>query len=164
MVLVQSFTGLLGSGLVKVYSDQVMRNTAHWARWFAVEWKNETPMRIHSSEIAADGSPEWHPDFVRWLTQEPRDRDRPRRQRDTTSRRTTQVMRRLRQYSIREYEVCYRVLMLGERLEETTEWLNARATRNAIPFPEHRPNGPHYTTKDALALLVAGVDYAREVW
>jgi hypothetical protein len=66
--------------------------------------------------------------------------------------------------AVREYEVLYRVLVLGERLEETTRWLNARAERNAVPFPPHRPSGPHYTQKDTLALVIAGIDYARESW
>lgn len=143
------------------YSDAVMKATSQWAQWFSAEWKNEMPIRVHSSEIAADGSPQWHPDFARWLTQE---RPRARNRRDATNRRTTAVMRRLRRVAIREYEVCYRVLVLGERLEDTTIWLNERASRNAIPYPPHRPKGPHYTEKDALALFIAGIDYARDCW
>lgn len=145
---------------MKPYSDAVMRATAHWASWFAADWKQEIPLRIHSSEIAGDGSPEWHPDFAKWL-----DRDGRQRRRNTDSRlRTTKVMRRLRRVAVREYEVMYRVLVLGERLEETTRWLNERAERNSVPFPPHRPNGPHYTRKDTLALIIAGTDYARAYW
>lgn len=143
------------------FSEATLRRTAQWADWFAREWKNEVPIRIHSSEVAPDGSPEWHPDFARWLTEE---RPRRRAKRDAPSRRTTFVMRRLRKYSVRSYEVCYRILMLGDRIEDTTAWLNQRAAANDIPFPDHRPNGPHYTNKDTMALLIAGIDFVRESW
>lgn len=73
-------------------------------------------------------------------------------------------MRRLRQKAPRQYEVAYRVLMLGERLEDTTRWLNERAIRNGIEFPDHRPTGPHYSRKDTLALLIAAIDFARAYW
>lgn len=145
---------------VKVYPDHVMRQTAHWASWFAADWRQETPLRIHSGDIAADGSPEWHPDFAKWLSRDAR----PRKRNNDQRLRTTKVMRRLRRVAVREYEVLYRVLVLGERLEETTRWLNARAARNNVPLPPHRPTGPHYTTKDTLALVIAGIDYARECW
>lgn len=137
-----------------------MKDTAHWAAYFAADWKQELPDRIHSSQIGDDGCPKWHPDFERWLTS-----DRVYRRRNDEQRlRTTRVMRRLRRVAVREYEVLYRVLVLGERLEETTKWLNSRAERNKIPAPPHRPNGPHYTEKDALALIVAGIAYAKEYW
>jgi hypothetical protein len=137
-----------------------MRDTAHWATWFASDWKQEIPIRIHSSEIALDGSPEWHPDFEKWMTRD----DRSKRNNVAKGLRTTRVMRRLRRVAVREYEVCYRVLYLGERLEETTKWLNDRAKRNAVPMPDHRPTGPHYTEKDTLALVIAGLAFAKEYW
>lgn len=137
-----------------------MRQTAHWASWFAADWKREMPLRIHSADIAADGSPEWHPDFAKWLTRD----ERPRKRNGDQRLRTTKVMRRLRRVAVREYEVLYRVLVLGERLEDTTRWLNQRAERNGVPLPPHRPSGPHYTRKDTLALVIAGIDFARESW
>lgn len=145
--------------MADLFPDHVMRQTATWAVYFANDWRMETPYQIHSSEIAPDGSPQWHPDFVRWLT-----KDEHRKPKNLEGFRTTRVMRRLRQKSVREYEVAYRVLVLGERLEETTRWLNERASRNGIAYPDHRPIGPHYVKKDALALLIAAVDFAREYW
>ncbi len=142
------------------YSDNTMRQTAHWAEWFATDWKSEYPTRIHSTDIAGDGSPEWHPDFAKWLTRSGGQGRRNGEQRL----RTTRVMRRLRRVAVREYEVLYRILVLGERLEETTRWLNERARRNAIPFPPHRPTGPHYMDRDTLAIFIAGIDFAREYW
>lgn len=141
-------------------TQQTMRDTAHWMRWFAETWKQEYPTRLHSSDIAPDGSPRWHPDFEKWLTQD----GRPRRPSGDASLRTTKVMRRLRRVAVREYEVLYRVLVHGERLEETTQWLNQRAIRNGVPMPPHRPGGPHYTQRDTLALIVAGISYAKQYW
>jgi hypothetical protein len=73
-------------------------------------------------------------------------------------------MRRLRRVAVREYEVLFRVLVQGERVHDTTRWLNDRAERNRIPYPDHRPQGPHYTDKDTLALLICGIDFARDSW
>ena len=70
-------------------------------------------------------------------------------------------MRRLRRVAVREYEVAFRVMVLGERIVDTTRWLNERAARNHIPYPDHRPTGPHYIEKDALALLVCAISYAK---
>jgi hypothetical protein len=64
--------------------------------------------------------------------------------------------------AVREYEVLYRVLVLGERLEETTQWLNDRAMRNAIPLQPGRE--VHYTHKDTWALIICGIDYAKHFW
>jgi hypothetical protein len=141
-------------------SAATMQDTARWAEYFANDWQQETPTRIHGAELAADGTPRWHPSFEQWLTG-----DRLSRRRNDEQRlRTTRVMRRLRRVAVREYEVLYRILVLGERLEETTLWLNDRAARNAIPFPPYRPNGPHYSDKDTYALVVAGIDFARAYW
>lgn len=129
-----------------------MRLLAQRIAWFSASWKQETPMRLHTSAISEDGSPQWHPDFVKWMSD------------DDINRRTKKVFRRLRRKSVREYEVCYRVLVLGDRVDNTTDWLNERAERNDIPFPKHRPNGPHYVRKDTLALLIAGLSFAQQNW
>lgn len=137
-----------------------MRKTAYWAAYFARDWKADFPLKIHSSSIAPDGSPDWHPDFERWLTSE-----RPRQLRHPNPQqrlRTTNVMRRLRKTAVREYEVLYRVLVLNEPIEETTKWLNERAVRNNVPLPAGRDR--HYTKKDTLAILIAGIDFARDHW
>lgn len=138
-----------------------MRQTAQWATYFASDWRREFPLQIHTSSIALDGSPEWHPDFSRWLTASTR-RQNPRN--DEQRLRTTRVMRRLRRVAVREYEVLYRILVTGERLEETTLWLNERAERNAVAFPPHRPDGPHYIKRDTLAIFIAGIDFCRSFW
>ncbi len=146
----------------RYFPEETMTQLSYWANFFASEWQ-QVPMRLHSSEIAGDGSPQWHHDFERWLTAEHREKSR-RPQNGAQRMRTTKVMRSLRSFSPRSYEVAYRVLVLGERVEDTTRWLNERARRIGVPFPPHRPQGPHYTRKDTLALLIAGVEYAKQLW
>ena len=143
------------------YSETVLAQTAHWAQWFSADWRQEVPTRIHSSDIAVDGGPEWHPDFMKWITRD----EHPRgRNNDDNRLRTTKVMRRLRHLAVREYEICFRILVHGERIPDTTRWLNERAVRNNIPFPPHRPEGPHYTEKDTVALFICGIDFCRQTW
>lgn len=144
------------------FPDSVMRNAARWGSTFAAEWRAETPLRIHSGQIAPDGSPQWHPDFVRWMSLP--DNERCRVRVPGQRYRTTEVMRRLRRTAPREYDVAYRVLYLGESLEDTTQWLNERAKRNAIPYPAHRPEGPHYLEKDTLAILLAAIGFVEQHW
>lgn len=135
-----------------------MRSTAYWATYFANDWKQDAPQYIHSHDISADGTPQWHPDFESWLTRD----ERPVKRNGEERLRTTRVMRRLRRAAVREYEVLYRVLVLNEKLEETTVWLNDRALRNAIPLQPGRT--VHYTDKDTLALVICGIDYAKHYY
>jgi len=137
------------------FDQDTMYELAQWVTWFSSEWRKEdaqTPTKVHSSQIAEDGSREWHPDFAKYMSD------------DQRKVRTRKVFRKLRRTNVRAYEVCYRVLVLGEPLDETTEWLNVRALRNEIPFPAQRPAGPHYVRKDTLALLLSGVTFARQYW
>lgn len=129
-----------------------MHQLARWVTWFGVEWRDETPTKTHTRQIAEDGSHQWHPEFAQYLTE------------DQRKLRTRRAMRRLRRSNVRAYEVCFRVVVNGEPIGETTKWLNERAQRNRIPYPSHRPDGPHYSQKDALALLLSGLMYARQYW
>jgi len=143
---------------VSSFPDHVMRDTAEWASYFAADWRMELPDRIHSGAIGADGTPAWHHDFELWLTGE---RIYVKRN-DDQRLRTTRVMRKLRKISPREYEVLYRILVLGDSVDDTTVWLNERAQRNQIPLPRGRE--AHYRTKDTLALLIAGISFAKAHW
>ena len=140
------------------YSEETMRQAAWWATWLAQDWRADYPLHIHSSNVAIDGSLEWHPDFARWMS------NKTYQGTDDKRLRTTRVMRRLRRHAVREYEVLYRVLIQGDRFSDVTRWLNERAARNNIEYPAHRPDGPHYTERDTIALFIAGVDYARTFW
>lgn len=140
------------------YSADLQR-TARWGAYFAETWANEAPVRIHSADIGNDGAPKWHPEFERWLTME---EGRKGERRPEEQLRTSKVMRRLRRTAIREYEVLYRLLVLHETLEQTTQWLNDRAKANNIPLPSGRD--VHYREKDTIALLIAGTAWCLHHW
>lgn len=136
-------------------TDQMLTQSKRLLRQFRAEFDQEVPVRIHSRDTADDGAPQWHPEFARWLTA---------KESDTQSYitnpehrlRTRRAMRKLRSTSVRSFEVVWRV-MGSERVEDTTRWLNDRAERNAIPLPPGRKC--HYTQKDTLAILYAGLSF-----
>lgn len=145
------------------FPTTVLRSTGYWLARFSNDYRGEIPQRIHNSEVAPDGAPQWHPDFARWITaREVISTPRPEHPTPEERLRTTRAMRRLRKEAIREFEVVYRVMVLGERVEDTTRWLNARAERNAVPLPNGRP--VHYRTKDTIALIISGIDKMKEWW
>jgi hypothetical protein len=137
-----------------MFPPTVIRETDHWGRFLGREWIRDFPDRIHVSGLEGDGTPQrWSSDFAKWLEGRADDGARGR---------TTRVMRRLRRVSPREYEVMYRAMVLGQDFKEIAEWLNERAVRNGIPLPPGRD--VHYRLKDAVALFIAGVEYARAHW
>ena len=95
--------------MTEEFPEESMIDLAQWVSWFSMSWRKEAPpQKMHSSKVAHDGTKEWHPDFAKYM-----DAD----QRKT---RTRKVMRRLRHSNVRAYEVCYRVCVLSERIEDTT--------------------------------------------
>jgi hypothetical protein len=145
------------------FPDLVLENTGYWLTRFAADYHEEIPQKIHNSEIAGDGSPQWHPDFARWITARAViDTPRPDVPTPEQRLRTTRAMRRLRKEAVREFEVLYRIMVQGECVEDTTAWLNQRALRNGIPLPEGR--SIHYRTKDTIALVISGIDKLRFYW
>lgn len=145
------------------FPSAVLQSTGYWLAKFSHDYHGEIPQKIHSGATSDDGSPQWHPDFARWLTaREVISTPRPDLPTPEQRLRTTRAMRRLRKEAIREFEVVYRVMVTGELIEDTTAWLNERAERNAIPLPNGRP--VHYRTKDTIALVISGVDKMRNWW
>lgn len=132
-----------------LFPAAAINDALHWGQVLTDEWRQDIPQRIHTGELSEDGKPDWTSSFRRWLDSAP----------DEERHRATAVMRRLRRVSAREYEVLYRTMILGEPLEETTRWLNERALRNGIPIPDGR--SVHYRLKDAVALFLAGVEFAK---
>ena len=120
-------------------------------------WHDELPTQIHSGDIGEDGAPAWHPDFARWLGVDYRGKRSDERWRDNPEPRvrTTRAFRKLRRKAVREFEVCYRIIILGDPIEGTRAWLNDRAERNAIPLPSGKAE--HYSLNDTMLLLVSGV-------
>lgn len=130
-----------------VFSSDVMRDMVHWLSVFRIEWYQEVPQRLHSRDIDDGGAPQWHPEFLYWLT-----RNKHSQQRNPAGRlRVTQAMRSLRKVAPRQYEVLYRIMVLNDSVEATTQWLNERAIRHGHP--------ERYRKGDTLAILQAGVDW-----
>lgn len=133
----------------------VLSDTRRWGSFFGEEWIRDFPDQISVKRtLADDGTPQlWQRDFAQWIGETDADSDRGR---------TTRVMRKLRRAAPREYEVCYRAMVMGESVEDITIWLNERALRNNIPLPVGAK--VHYQTKDTVALIICGVEYARTYW
>lgn len=138
--------------------ESVLRETARWMVDFRDYWHDELPTQLHVHDYDGGGTPEWHPDFRRWLGIDYygkgsddgwRDNPEPRV-------RTTRAFRKLRRKAVREYEVCYRIIILGEPVAETAEWLTARAIKNNKP--------ERYGVLEAMLLLISGVDKMRSWW
>lgn len=113
-------------------------------------WNDELPIRIHNRETSDGGTPEWHPDFARWLTRADKFDDRKWSENPEPRVKTTRAFRKLRQRSPREYEVVYRTAILKIPFGETVNWLNERAIKNG--------HADRYDVDSALMLLICGVD------
>lgn len=143
------------------FPARVLKETGYWLSRFSADYRGEIPRKIHNSEIAPDGAPQWHPDFARWITaREVISTPRPQTPTPEQRLKITRSMRRLRKQAIREFEVIYRAMVLNESVEDTTDWLNERARRNDIPLPAGKT--VHYRTKDTIALIVSGIDKIKE--
>lgn len=110
--------------------DQVLQ-TNRWLGQFRLLYEESIPIRIHSRDIALDGSPEWSDGMRRLMT------DVERRGHDEAEEpaklRLRRAMKRLRKRSLREYEVLYRIMVMRESVDQVTIWLNERAERGGYP-------------------------------
>ena len=139
--------------------EAVLRETARWMVDFRDYWQDELPQQIHvRNEYGEGGTPAWHPDFERWLGVDYYGKRSDQRWRVNPEPRirTTRAFRKLRKKAVREYEVCYRIIILGEPIEETCEWLNVRAVRNQ--------KTDRYGMLETMLLLVAGVQKMISWW
>ena len=131
---------------MQALSAQTKRQTMYWASFFADEWAGDAP---HYWDLS-----------LLYLLPSART---PRKESDEEARaRTTKAIRQLRKASVREYEVLYRLLILGDSIEGVTSWLNERAVRNAIPLEDGKD--VHYTEQDTWVLFIAGTDFVRQSW
>jgi hypothetical protein len=145
------------------FPKEVLQETGVWLAKFAADYRGESPQKIHNGSVSDDGTPQWHPDFAKWLTaREVINTPRPEIPTEQQRLRTTRAMRKLRSVAVREFEVLYRVMVLGDSIEDTTKWLNDRAERNNIPLPSGR--SVHYVDKDTVALVVSSIDKLRNWW
>lgn len=123
--------------------------TAYWLGRFRDTWTADVPLRLHLRDLGEDGNPELHPEFVHWL-----DGTSGRHEGSEDRARLKRAIKRLRERSLREYEVLYRVMILGEPVPETAAWLCARAAA--------RGHSDRYTVRDVMVILYAAVDKVRE--
>lgn len=138
--------------------DSVLAFTAKWVTDFRDYWHSEVPLRLHSRDTADDGSPRIHPDFARWLAIDYKNNHSDRQWLDNPEPRvrTTRAFRKLRKKAVREYEVCYRIIVLGEPVRNTAQWLTERAIRNG--------KVERYGETEAMMLLASGVEKMVSWW
>jgi hypothetical protein len=129
-------------------TPEVLDHTSKWMVAFREQWHEETPLKLHSREFDGAGNPQWHPEFAAWLQGVGKNSERRAR--------LTSAMRHLRKKSIREYEVAYRMIVLGEPIERTTAWLNERAIRNGVK--------DRYEIADTQVIIVSAVDKLISWW
>ena len=134
------------AGGVAVFPEPVLAHLAHWLSIFAAEWHQDVPLQIHTKQLEkGTGAPQWAPEFARWIT------GRSNSQNPDGRLRVTRAMRSLRQVAPRQYEVLYRIMVLGDSVASTTAWLNNRAIRGGHP--------ERYRIGDTLAILQSSVDW-----
>lgn len=121
---------------------RVLEHTARWMGYLRADWHDDIPTRIHTKDFAEDGTHQWAPEFEAWLSGAGGRGERRFRMK--------RAMRRLRSKSVREYEVAYRMIVLGESVAGTTDWLNGRAIRNDKP--------ERYSMDDTRFIIASAVD------
>lgn len=120
-----------------------------WLEHFGELWAANVPLRLHTRELDDAGNPQMHPEFLHWL-----DGTSGRRSGSEDRARLKRAVKRLRERSLREYEVLYRVMVLGASVPEVTQWLNDRAINGGHP--------ERYRDRDTLVILYAAVDKIHE--
>jgi hypothetical protein len=128
-------------------SSAEIARTKYWLDHFRSIQEASVPSVLHSHEVDGNGSPQWSPGFRAYLTG---DQDLADWQRDSDPRRLKRAMKRIRERSLREYEVLYRILVLGHTVEEITAWLNDRAVRGGHP--------ERYSVAMTVVVVFAAVD------
>lgn len=141
-------------------------------RDFSIDWYGETPIRLHSSQIALDGSPELHGDFVGYLEDGMNDKRRgdvrsKRVELDTPRRRVSKAFRLLRRKAPKEFDVLYCMVALdqvGRSLKQGD--INAldrefgasvRRTRARMSLRAAKRGDPQVSEDEILVLVVSGV-------
>ncbi|HET9614097.1 MAG TPA: hypothetical protein VFP22_04715 [Candidatus Limnocylindrales bacterium] len=128
-------------------SSTEIAKTKYWLDHFRQIHRSSVPTVLHSHEVDGNGAPQWSPGFRAFLTG-----DAPLRegQKDTDQRRLRRALKRIRERSIREYEVLHRILELNHSIGEITDWLNERAKRGGHP--------ERYTVASTVVIVFAAVD------
>jgi hypothetical protein len=140
-----------------------LQQTAQWLQFFADEWMDEIPLRIHAGGVDDGhglGGRAFHADFIRWLGPIctcPACHQQERRGRNSDSKtRTTKAFRKLRKVAPREFDVLYSLCVLRNSLNGTADFLTTRAVR--LDKPER------YDRTAVIILAVSGVDKLRSYY
>jgi hypothetical protein len=145
------------------FPDETLVAANWWINAWSQLWRGETPSKIHGRGFDDGGAPEWTPEFKKWIDRGAEEhgiddyghRLKERRNPDPRLR-TTRAFRKLRKKNPKEFEVLYRTVVMRSSLQETAEWLTARAIRNEKP--------ERYTEADAQILLICAVEQTLRWW
>lgn len=127
-------------------SDAEVRHTGTWLAYFRGTYLDNIPMQIHERGLDRDGKPDWSFEMRQLMT--------GIEKQSTTVEpgkvRVRRAMKRIRLRSLREYEVLYRIMILGESVEQVTQWLNERAVNGGHP--------ERYSINGTTVIIYAAVD------
>jgi hypothetical protein len=132
-------------------SQAQISSTAYWLNRFHDTLTANVPLRLHLRSLGDDGNPDLHPEFLHWL-----DGTNGRHDGLEDRAKLRRAMKRLRERSLREWEVMHRVMELGEPVPQTTAWLNDRSMTGG--------HSDRYSQADTLVILYAAVDKVCEFW
>ena len=126
-----------------------LNSTRYWLGFFRDVWETNPPVRLHTRALDTAGNPEWTTAFEHWL-----DGTSGRNEGTEDRARLKRALKRVRERSLREYEVIYRVMVLGHAIPEVTDWLNDRAIRAG--------DETRYSPHETLVIVYAAVDKLQE--
>jgi hypothetical protein len=141
-------------------------------RQFSIDWYGETPMRLHSTEIAPDGSPQLHGDFIGYLEDGLNDKKRgdvrsKRVELDSPRRRVSKAFRLLRRKAPKEFDVLYCMVAIdqvGRTLKDSDYdglerefGASVRRTRARMSLRAAKRGDPQVSEDEILVLVVSGV-------
>lgn len=130
-------------------STNALTHTSYWLGHFRDVWETNPPIRLHTRELDDAGNPQWSPDFAHWL-----DGTSGRHEGGEDRARLKRAMKRLRERSLREYEVVYRTMVMGHSIPEVAEWLTERAIIGGHP--------ERYGVRETIVIVYAAVDKLRD--
>lgn len=131
----------------------LLKQALLWIEVFRADWHGETPLKLHVAALGDDGTPDYAPEFARYLYSGEAGNG-PRNPEDRL--RTTRAFRRLRRRAPREFDVLYLIVAHRKSPSQVARQLTERAIR--IDKPER------YSTDDIIVLLLSGLDKVIKWW
>jgi hypothetical protein len=125
--------------------------SGYWLNFFRTVWDGDPPFRLHTRALDEAGNPDMTNDFLNWL-----DGTTSRHEGTEDRARLKRALKRIRERSLREYEVIYRVMVLSQPISEVTDWLNDRAIRAG--------STERYMPHETSVIVYAAVDKLGAWW